>query len=173
MIGLKLTGAKEVRAALRYTADKVPDNARKAMRRMADRVEREAKLNTPVDLHNLENSIRQEISYGARGRLQIDVVVGGRMLDGVVIDAKKNRNLSKQQRKRRVNVDQYAMEIHENYSQMKPGDGTIKKRLENPGRIIGEKFLERALQDNRKQIYDGVFSAVMRSLKEIWGRMFR
>lgn len=172
MISMQIKGAKEIAANFRYSAEKVPDGARKAMHRLADKVLKEARLNTPVDTFNLEKSIVKKVSYGGRGRLQIDIEVGGKMLDGVVIDAKKNRNLSKQQRKRRVNVDQYAAMIHENYSSMKPGDGTIAKRLANPGRYVGEKFLERALKDNKQPIYEGIFRAVMNSLREIWGRVF-
>lgn len=175
---MKVTGMKELQAQLRYTAEKVPDNARKAMHRAADHILKEAKLNTPVDKFNLEKSIRKEVTYGVRGRLQINILVGGMMVDGVNITKQKNRNLSKQQRKRRVNVDQYAVLVHEAYEtsvayKNGPGPGTRAKMLANPGRKIGSKFLERALRDNRKTTYTTIFQSVVQTLKSIWGRMFK
>lgn len=176
-MNMKVTGLKEIQAQLRYTAEKVPENGRKAMHRAADHILEEAKLNTPVDKFNLEKSIRKEITYGTRGRLQINILVGGMMVDGVNITKQKNRNLSKQQRKRRVNVDQYAVMIHENYEGVTrkngPGPGTRAKMLANPGRKIGSKFLERALKDNQKATYTTIFQSVVQTLKSIWGRMFK
>jgi hypothetical protein len=132
---IRVSGAKEVAAELRYKATKVPENARKVMRRAADRIVKEAKLNAPVDDHELEDSIHKEISYEGRGRLKIDIVAGG------VI--------------RGVDVDRYAVVIHENYEgtlKKGPGAGTIAKQIANPGRVIGSKFIQRAVDAERPKL---------------------
>lgn len=137
---MKVTGAEDLKIALRNMSARLSDRARKVMRRNAVIIVSEAKLNTPVDTHALEDSIHMETSYGFRGRLQIDIVCGG-LVDG-------------------VNVDEYAMLIHENYGSMKPGPGTIAKRQANPGRYIGEKFLERAYEAQRAQLETEMIEAV-------------
>lgn len=124
---LKISGDQTLLVMLRSLAQKVPENARKTMHRGADRIVKEAQLNTPVDLHNLEESIRKVVRYENRGRLNIEIQVGG-MVNG-------------------VNVDEYAMKVHENYDDENPGQGTRAKRSANPGRYIGRKFLERALAE--------------------------
>jgi ASC-1-like (ASCH) protein len=140
----KITGLEEIAVGLRHAADRVKDSARKQMHRSADKIVREAKLNTPVDRHNLEESIRKEVSYGDRRRLQITVIAGGEV-NG-------------------VNVDQYAALIHEHYESMKPGKGTIAKRAKYPDRYIGSKFLERAERDNRQRLLDSMIETV----KAVW-----
>jgi len=143
--GIKITGLNEIYLALNHAAERVADGARKAMHRGADEIVREAKLNTPVDEHNLEESIRKEVTYGFRGRLVINVIMGG-MVNG-------------------VNVDNYAVEVHENYSQMKPGPGTVAKRQANPQRYVGEKFLERAGKDVRARLERNAIQVVRREWK--------
>jgi hypothetical protein len=141
-IQLKTSGFDQLYAALNHAAERVSTSARKQMHRGADAIVKEARLNTPVDEHNLEESIKKDVNYGVRGRLQIQIVMGG-FVNG-------------------VNVDEYAMEIHENYSQMGVGPGTIAKRLANPGRYVGEKFLERAVRDNEKKLTAAMILAVLR-----------
>lgn len=134
-VSLNAEGIEAVILRLRNLAQTVPDNARKVMHRGADRIVKEAKLNVPVDTHNLEESIRKEVDYGFRGRLKIDITCGGEV-NG-------------------VNVDQYAVIVHENYEGMLkhgPGPGTLAKMAANPGRIIGSKFLERALEAERDKL---------------------
>lgn len=132
----KVTGVVSTIAMLRYNAVAIPDKARKTMHRIADRIVKGAKLNAPVDLHNLEDSIHKVARYESRGRLALDIEMGGEV-NG-------------------VNVDEYAMEVHEHYESMiaknGPGDGTAAKRLENPNRYVGEKFLERAFDDEKQKI---------------------
>ena len=137
-------GADELIAQFRYLAHKIPDTARKQMHRGADKVVQEAQLNAPVEKHNLEKAIHKEVSYGERGRLQIDIVVGGE-ING-------------------INVDQYALEIHEHYESYTPSKETLAKRQANPGRYVGEKFLERALTSPRVRIVEGIFQAIMKEL---------
>jgi len=141
-ITTKVYGAQDLIVSLRNTGKRVVESARKTMHRGADAIVSEAQLNTPVDKHNLEQSIQKEISYGDRGRLEIDIVVGG-FVNG-------------------VNVDTYAIQVHENYQSMNPGPGTLAKRLANPGRYVGEKFLERALEDQRERFEKVMINAVIK-----------
>lgn len=142
MFKMKASGFEAVKAFLRNVAEIVPINARKAMHRGADLIIKEAQLNAPVDKHNLENSIHKEVSYvGLRGRLAITLVAGG-YVGG-------------------VNVDDYAMEIHEHYDARNPGPGTQAKMKANPGRKIGAKFLERAVRDQEAKLRKSVIEAVV------------
>lgn len=140
MINVTVTGAGAVIFELRHTAERVADRARSMMKRAADRVVKNAKLNAPVDTHNLEESIHIEKSYSDTGRLQIDIAAGGEV-NG-------------------VNVDQYAAIIHENYESMNPGPGTIAKRTATPGHYVGGKFLERALTDEESRLSEAMISTV-------------
>jgi hypothetical protein len=135
----RVTGVDEVILQLRNLAETVPDKARKTLHRGADEIVKLAKLQAPVDKHNLEDSIHKEVKYEDNRRLAIDVVAGGEV-NG-------------------VDVDQYAAMIHEHYSSMKPGKNTIAKMAANPGVIVGEKFLERAYEKieeklNKDMIFD-------------------
>jgi hypothetical protein len=142
---MKVSGISQTVAGLKHLGERVPDNARKAMHRLADNIVKDAKLFTPVDEHNLEESIRKEVTYGYRGRLQIEIVAGG-MVNG-------------------VNVDQYVARIHENYEALNPGSGTIAKRNANPGVYIGEKFLSRAMTKHRKNANQFVKGRLFRGVK--------
>lgn len=127
MISMKIFNAGTVITELRHDAERVVDTARGSMRRAAARIVKEAKLNTPVDKFNLEESIHIERSTEeGSGRLQLDVVAGG-VVHG-------------------VNVDEYALGVHENYDEEHPGEGTIEKRAANPGRHVGGHFLSRAAE---------------------------
>lgn len=143
-VKLGITGVEEVFLALRHEAERVSDTARKTMHRGADKIEELAKLNAPADEHNLEQSIRQEESRGYRGRLQIDIVMGG-VVNG-------------------VNVDHYAVAVHENYDEANPGPGTAAKREANPGRHVGGKFLTRAAEEVEPRLEKDMVSAITRRI---------
>lgn len=137
----------EVLARLQYAAVKVPDNARKVMRRTADAIVVEAKINTPHDTGELEDSIREEIGYAGRGRLQIEILVGGMV--------------------RGVNVDLYAVQVHENYEGMLvhgPGPGTLAKMAAYPDHYIGSKFLERAVDKYRPKLMKAMIEAIVKEI---------
>ncbi len=136
----KITGFDEVAVGLRHAAQKVSDAARKQMHRSADKIVSEAKINTPVDEGNLEASIRKEISYDDKRRLQITVVAGGEV-NG-------------------VNVDQYAVIIHEHYESMKPGPKTLEKMAKYPDHVIGSKFLERAAAKVEPRLKESMIALV-------------
>jgi hypothetical protein len=150
-VGMKVD-VSSVMLQLRNIAEKVPDKARKTMHRAADRIVKEAKLNAPVDDGELEDSIRKEIEYERRGRLKIDIVMGGWV--------------------RGVNVDRYAVIIHENYEGMLkhgPGKNTLAKMAANPGRFIGSKFLTRAGDKEKDKLMGDMIVAVQRGIKESEG----
>ena len=139
---MKTQGIPELIVSLRHTGERVADTARKHMHRIADRIVKEARLNAPVDKHNLEESIHKEVDYGYRGRLNISIVMGG-VVNG-------------------VNVDKYVLEVHESISRMKPGPNTLAKMAANPGRKIGEKFLERALEENQDKLEKALIEGVLK-----------
>lgn len=149
-MGMKITGIAGVLAELRNIADLVPANARKTMHRQADKIVEEARLNTPVDTHNLEESIHKVVSYeGARGRLKIAIEAGGEV-NG-------------------VNVDLYALKVHEAYETdvavNGPGPGTKAKMLANPGRIIGSGFLTRAAESVESKLRPSMIQAIVRAIR--------
>jgi hypothetical protein len=144
---IKETGCDELMAQLRYVAGKVPDNARKVMRRQADKIVKLAQLYAPYKDGDLEESIHKEIGYEDNGRLKIDIVAGG-IVNG-------------------VDVDTYAVEMEENYESMTPGPGTIAKREANPGVYVGGKFMERALNDSATELTDRLLESVIATTREI------
>jgi HK97 gp10 family phage protein len=154
-MGMKIYGCDELSSLMKQLGDRVPKQGRKVLDRGADKIVQEAQLNAPVDKHNLEDAIHKEKNYEDRGRLKIDIVVGGQV--------------------RGVDVDRYAMMVHENYEGMLrvvrkdgtpggPGPGTLAKRAANPGRYVGEKFLERAVDDMMPKIQKQMAAAIMREL---------
>jgi hypothetical protein len=140
MITFKDIGTGAVIQYLNHAADKVADSARKSMHRSADRIVKRAQLFAPVDEHNLEESIRKQVTYETRGRLKIDVVAGG-FING-------------------VDVDEYAARIHEAYPEDRPGKGTQDKRDANPGVHIGGKFLERAAKEEEKKLTQAMIASI-------------
>jgi hypothetical protein len=147
-VKMGVRGVGNVLAELRSIGQRVPEAARKTMHRTSDWIVKEAKLNVPVDTHNLEESIRKEVSYGGRGRLQIDITCGG-IVNG-------------------VNVDLYALEVHENYEGMTkngPGPGTLEKMKANPGRKIGSHFLSRAVEEAQKKLRNQMIEAIVKEIR--------
>lgn len=112
-----------------------------AVEEAAEIIRDEAKLNVPVDTHNLESAIHISDRRTRRGNHAVDVEVSGTGDDG-------------------RDVAEYAMEVHEHYESYSPGEGTLAKRAANPGRYIGEKYLERAVTDKKAEAVDKVRKAV-------------
>ncbi len=118
------------------------------MRRAASNVVETAKEYVPEDSEALKNSIRIESDRaGINGRLQIDVVVGGQTVDrdnGEVFMAD-------------VDLDQYAMIIHENYEAYEPGPKTKAKMAGVNGDKVGSRFLSRAAEEEEKKLQKQMF----------------
>lgn len=137
------SGFGRVQMSLRSIGARVPDTARKQMHRSAARIVERARLYVPEDEGNLRESIRIEKSYGNRGRLQIDVVVGGH----TVVKASG----------REIDLDQYAALVHEAYETSVanvngPGPNTLAKMMANPGVRIGSFFLTRAAENEQERL---------------------
>lgn len=154
---LKVHGVKDLRSKIRYIVDRVPENGRKQMHRMADRIVKEARLNAPVLKHDIEQGIRKETGREARdagghgGRLKIDVVL----------------DLT------HAELDKYAVRVHENYEGMLvhgPGEKTREKMRAHPDRKIGSKFLTRAVDENRGSMIERLRNDIVATVKNIWNR---
>jgi hypothetical protein len=116
------------------------------MKRSADRIVKEARLNTPVDTHDLEQSIHARKTYEDNSRrLQIEIVAG-------------------------EGLEDYAIQVHEAYETAVapngPGPGTLEKMKANPDRVIGSKFLERAVQEEQDKLRARMIEAVTRAVEE-------
>ena len=129
---ISLSGLDAVLNGINAAAKRVVDGGKRVIYSEADTIVHEAQLNAPVDKHNLEKAITRDKGSLRGFRFVITISVGGFVGD--------------------VDVTKYALLIHENYSSMKPGPGTLQKRQQNPGRYVGEKFLERALNDRRGRL---------------------
>lgn len=154
---MRVKGASSVKATFRHVGERVVDSARKMMHSSADKIVKEAKINAPVEEYRLEESIRKVVSYGERGRLQIDIEVGGDV-DG-------------------VNVDQYAAIIHENYESIisdtpKDASGNIRreatkiKQRKYPDHYVGGKFLDRAAEPYKSKLKDRMAALVTEIITE-------
>lgn len=129
---MKIEGLDAVRLMLLQDQDKAVDAARKQMTRAAKEVQKEAVLNAPVDLGNLEKAIQIDSPRTSRAELKEITVYVASEAGG-------------------VDVGRYAEIVHERYGDPGgpagthgPGPGTLSKMAANPGRFIGKKYLERA-----------------------------
>lgn len=153
---MTVTGVGHVEGMLRNIAKRVPDAARGQMKRSAARVVKMAQLYVPEDEGLLRDSIRIEKTYGDRGRLQIDIIAG--------------RQIVTNSEGRLVNLDQYALMVHEAYETAVapngPGKNTKKKMAANPGADIGSGFLFRALQEESEAFERVLVQVVNRVIME-------
>ncbi len=143
---MKVKGLQAVHLMMRSMGERVPDTARKQMHRAADRIVKRARIYVPEDTEALKNSIRIERSYGGRGRLQIDIIVG----DASTVNAAGKT----------IDLNQYAAIIHERYRDFKPGQGTLDKRMQYPGSYIGEQFMTRAAEDEQPGLERNLVQAI-------------
>lgn len=154
MIGGRITqrGAGRVELMFRQFAVKVPDTARAQMKRSAQAVVNLAQIMVPEDEGSLRDSIRIERTYGSRGRLQIQIVVGNQTV------IKYGSQV--------VSLDQYALIIHENYESMRPGKNTLAKMSANPGVKIGSQFLFRALKKVEEGLARAMIVAIEKTIRQ-------
>lgn len=139
-VNVKVFDRGNVALRLRNIAILVPEEARKQMHRATENIVKLAKLQAPEHTGALAGSIRIEKSYGVRGRLQLDVVMGGPTL------MRHNGKL--------IDLDEYALEIHENYEEIHPTPGkrTQEKMARHPEVNIGSKFLTRAGEGQEERL---------------------
>lgn len=126
--------ANTLGATMVRESQRTDKRALRHMRRVAKLVMETSVAYSPVDWkgpkgegpqHELERSHRIEEEYGARGRLEATVLVGGMVGD--------------------VNVDKYAEWIHEGSYNL--GKASLAKAAAT-GKAVGPRFLERALEDH-------------------------
>lgn len=148
----RVSGMGAVQMQLRNIAQKVPAHAARTMQRAANRIVETAKIMVPEDTGNLMESIRIERGVQADRRIFINVIAGNQT---VTLPNGKE-----------IDLNQYALIIHENYDQMNPGEKTLDKMAKYPDYQIGARFLSRAAERERpvlersmiqgiKQIIDG------------------
>lgn len=133
----------ELAASFYRSGQMVGKRALRHMRASAKMIKDESIANAPVDYkgvrksdpprHELERAHHIEEKYGDEGRLEATVWVGGDV-DG-------------------VNVDDYALWIHEGYYQL--GKASIAKAAAN-GHEVGPGYLHRALAEFENE-YQGVW----------------
>lgn len=142
---IKSFGVGSVKAMLRNVAERAPPHAARVMRTWADKIETKSKLQCPHDDGELEDSIHQEVMRDEGNKRLVIAIVAG----GVV---------------RGVDVDEYAVLIHENYEgQLKhgPGKHTLEKIAANPGVVIGSKFIQRAVDEAKPRLVEETIQAVL------------
>ena len=144
MMKIKVEGVGQVKAMLRNVAQKSFPHAARTMRTGADKIVVLSKLQCPHDDGELEDSIHQEVMDDGNRRLAIDIVAGGTV--------------------RGIDVDQYAVIIHENYEgQLKhgPGKNTLAKMAANPGVVIGSKFIQRAVDASEEPLVKKMIETIV------------
>lgn len=127
--------------------------ALRQMRLVSKLVMEQSIRNTPVDWkgytskdppgHELERSHRIEEQYGAAGRIEATVTVGGMVGD--------------------VDTDLYAMWIHEGDYHL--GKASIAKSMQGPKYKVGPEFLTRALAEYESE-FDGLLDELMEGLMQ-------
>jgi hypothetical protein len=137
-------------AATFYREGRLLDKrALRQMRKVSKMVMAKSISNAPVDWkgytskdppgHELERAHHIEEQYGQSGRIEATVSVGGMVGD--------------------VDVDLYAMWIHDGYYQLQKG--SLAKMA--AGNKVGREFLKRALEEYEDQ-FDGLLDELMRGL---------
>lgn len=144
---MKVAGLGAVQTQLRNIARRVPEESRKVMGRKANEIVKLAKLMVPEDTGALMDSIRIERGYETNGgRLFINVVAGNQIVT--------------LENGRQIDLNQYALIVHENYSAMTPGEKTIAKQRANPSVQVGEKFLTRAAEQVRPTVNTDMYRMI-------------
>lgn len=148
---LTIRGGYELAATMVRESERTNKRALRHMRRVSKLVMKRSIEYSPVDWkgprgegpqHELERSHRIEEQYGAHGRLEATVTVGGMVGN--------------------VNVDLYATWIHEGHFG-KLGKASVAKAAAS-GKAVGERFLERALedyQDDFEPLLDELFEGLL------------
>ena len=145
------TDAATIAATFVREGQMTSKRALRQMRRVSKIILDQSIANTPVDWkgytakdppgHELERSQRIEESYGAAGRIEATIMVGGMVGD--------------------VDVDLYAEWIHEGFYQL--GPASVAKQSSTPGADVGPHFLERALQKHEHE-FDALMDDLLQGL---------
>lgn len=143
MLYFKGTGASELGAHFAREGRTTDKRALRHMRQVTKVVMEQSIANSPVDWkgpvrgqppgRELERSHRIREQYGAGGRIETTIEIGG-MVGG-------------------VDVDLYAMWLHENFT-WKLGKASRAKMALSPKNKVGPLFLERALAEHDHEFED-------------------
>lgn len=144
--GVKIVGAGAVQISLSNIAQKVPAHAARTMQRAAARIVKTAKLMVPEDTGALMESIRIERGVQSDRRIFINVVAGNQ-----IITLPNGRT---------VDLNEYALIIHENYDSMSPGENTIKKQAANPNIEVGSGFMTRAAETEKPRLMTSLIKGI-------------
>lgn len=157
---IDIKGVGHVSGMLRNIAKRVPDAARGQMKRSANRVVKMSRIMVPEDTGALRDSIRIEKSYGTHGRLQIDIIAG-------------NMTVHKGAGGKEINLDQYALLVHEAYETAVapngPGKKTKAKMASHPNIQIGSGFLFRAIQKEAESFERVMVQVINKVIRESGG----
>lgn len=151
MLVWKGVGAAELSAVFAREGAQTSKRALRHMRQVTKLIMDQSIRNSPVDWkgphgkssapgHELEKSHRITEQYGAGGRIESTIEVGGMVGD--------------------VDVDLYATWLHDSYD-WKLGPASEAKMLSDPRNKVGPLFLERALAE-----YDAEFDEILDDLVE-------
>lgn len=160
-MGMKITKGLDLGVRLRQSGERASKRARELMRRVGKKIEETARDYAPRDFHGptpgsppareLERSIQMITPRDSTGRIQVMVTVGG-SVGGSVFRRGGTA----------VNVDDYALEMHEGVYQL--GPESRRKQAAQPGKEVGPKFLERAYVEHTQDLNDALGDAIMAEL---------
>jgi hypothetical protein len=146
-MGVKVSGIEALIAALSQTGQKAERGVADVMRKGAKEIQDLARRQAPRDTGNLEKAIKvEEDRSGKNGRVQVYVYVDGS-------EADENGRP----------IDEYAMQMHE--GQYNLGDKSRAKQAADAGAIVGNKFLERAVDKIGPSLTRKVSDAVKETLE--------
>jgi hypothetical protein len=137
---------EKLKQSLFRKADRTEKAVVEAVEQAAELIRDEARANVPVDTGNLESAIHISNRKTRRGNHAVDIEVSGTGEDG-------------------RDVASYAMEIHENYQSYNPGEKTQAKRAADPTHYVGEKYMERAVDEKKEEAVDLVRKAVRQAMR--------
>ena len=153
MFGMKVTGIGTVQVQLSNISRRVADNSRKVLGRKAEKIAGLASRMAPRDTAALEESIRVERGYeSGRGRLYINVVAANK-----VVTLPNGRT---------VDLNDYALIIHETYGSMNPGPNTVAKQAADPSVLVGERFMTRAAEQVAPEVSADIYKVIAQIINE-------
>ncbi|SFJ50718.1 hypothetical protein SAMN03159338_1602 [Sphingomonas sp. NFR04] len=155
MLYFKGTGATELGAHFAREGATTSKRGLRHMRQVTKVVMEQSIANSPVDWkgsrrgeapgHELEKSHRIREQYGAGGRIETTIEIGG-MVGG-------------------VNVDLYAVWLHESFD-WKLGPASRAKMMMSPKNKVGPLFLERALAEHDHE-FDEILDELVEGLMNL------
>lgn len=128
-MGMRIVGLRETQVSIRQTGERAKSHVLRQMRKEAQEIKKISQEQAPRDEGNLEEAHHVTEVKKGRERTVIEIEVGG-VVNG-------------------VNVDQYALEMHESVYNL--GPESLKKQA-GQQRIVGRKYLERAVEERDREM---------------------